>query len=128
MMVDKYLDPDRKYFTHFLYRTNCRAFTGVYWFHYKFIGDIGRDLSRVMAIDNSVYAFGTSLDNLVPIKDYYNDQDDNELLKRLAIIDGFFSSPFNDVREYLIPIFGLTELQKEAKADSLADLEMFKGW
>jgi hypothetical protein len=72
--------------------------------------------------------FGYDLNNLIPIKSYYGGTNDNELLNRLDIVDGFFSSPYTDVRDYLKPIFGLHSTMKAAQAESLAALESFLSW
>jgi CTD small phosphatase-like protein 2 len=105
-MVKHHLDPKAIYFKKVLTRSDCghqrKVHGGI-----KLIGNLGRAPDRVVAIDNTVTAFGYDLNNLVPIKSWYNNMDDNELLLRLDIVDAFYSSGFDDVRNYLKHIFGL---------------------
>ncbi len=51
----------------------------------------GKDLADIVIVDNSLYAFAFQIDNGIPIVNYYDSQDDDELthlqgyLKRLAV-------------------------------------------
>jgi TFIIF-interacting CTD phosphatase-like protein len=103
-LVKHHLDPKGIYFNHVLTRKDCRISKagGI-----KYIGDLNRAPDRVMAIDNSVAAFSYDLDNLIPIKSWYDKMHDTELLKCLDIVDAFYSSGLDDVRNFLNPIFGL---------------------
>jgi TFIIF-interacting CTD phosphatase-like protein len=104
-LVEHYLDPEGVYFKEVLSRLDCRiseAGSGT-----KYIGDLKRAPDRVVAIDNSIAAFGYDLKNVVPIQSWYGKIDDDELLKCLDIIDAFYSSGLDDVRDFLKRIFGL---------------------
>ena len=58
------LDPDGKYFLHRLYREACTRYEGLY---IKDVRRLGRPMHSVVVLDNSVYSFGLTLDNGVPI-------------------------------------------------------------
>ena len=65
------LDPDGKYFSHRLYREACTRFEGLY---VKDVRRLGRPMHSVVVLDNSVYSFGLSLDNGVPISPWTGDK------------------------------------------------------
>ena len=58
------LDLDGKYFLHRLYREACTRYEGLY---IKDVRRLGRPMHSVVVLDNSVYSFGLTLDNGVPI-------------------------------------------------------------
>ncbi len=47
---------------------------------------IGRDISRVVIVDNNPAAFGYHLDNGVPISSWFNDSDDCSLQVSIVIL------------------------------------------
>jgi TFIIF-interacting CTD phosphatase-like protein len=106
-MINSLLDPEGIYFSAYFSRKDCRLIRrkGI-----KYIDDLGRVPSRVVAIDNSLVAFGYDLDNLIPIKTWLSGSDDFELLRCLDILDAFYSSGFDDVRNFLKLLFGLNSL------------------
>ena len=42
---------------------------------------INRELKDVIIVDNAVYSFGYQIDNGIPIKSWFGDADDTELMK-----------------------------------------------
>lgn len=69
-----------QYFDHILSRKHC-------WFiaqHQAFVKDLtiltfGRDLKDIVIVDNKVESYSSNLDNGIPIKSFYGDDNDNML-------------------------------------------------
>jgi CTD small phosphatase-like protein 2 len=77
-VVLDYLDPTGEMIHHRLFREHCyQSSEGVY---IKDLRILGRDLKKVVLVDNAAHSFGFQLDNGVPILPYYFHQDDRELL------------------------------------------------
>ncbi len=81
---------------HCLSRTHCRVVEGVL---VKDLRVLGRDLSEVIILENSVYAFGLQLDNGVPVVSWQGAVDDCELESLLPHLQVFAHS--SDVRKSL---------------------------
>ncbi|KAM0923930.1 hypothetical protein ACQ4PT_005194 [Festuca glaucescens] len=107
------LDPKRRLFRHRVYRDSCVYVEGNYL---KDLTVLGRDLSRVVIVDNSPQAFGFQLDNGVPIESWFDDPNDKELLSLLPFLESLVG--VEDVRPFIATKFNLR--QKVASATSLA--------
>ncbi|KAI3817458.1 hypothetical protein L1987_11249 [Smallanthus sonchifolius] len=98
------LDPKRKVFRHRVYRESCVFLEGNYL---KDLSVLGRDLARVVMIDNSPQAFGFQVDNGIPIESWFDDRSDQELLSLLPFLESLVG--VEDVRPLIIKKFNLRE-------------------
>jgi CTD small phosphatase-like protein 2 len=99
------VDPNGEYIRHRIYRDSCVVWEGNYL---KDLTVLGRDLAHTIIVDNSPQAFGFQLENGVPIKSWYDDEDDTELLRLLPFLEEL--AQVDDVRPYLGDRFGLKNL------------------
>lgn len=100
----KQIDPKRRCKSR-LYRNATVKFAG--YPHVKALKNLGRNLSRVILVDNSPYAMAADPDNAVPIKSYYDDTDDRELEYLFEIIKEMVD--VDDVRPHLKRKFNFGE-------------------
>ena len=103
------IDPGRRLIRHRVFRDSCVVFEGNYL---KDLSALGRDLARVVIVDNSPQAFGFQLDNGIPIESWYDDDRDDELRRLLPLLESLAVS--EDVRPLLASAFQLRKLVERA--------------
>ncbi|KAJ1556853.1 CTD small phosphatase-like protein 2 [Nowakowskiella sp. JEL0078] len=98
------IDPKNEFIHHRLFRDECSFVEGIYL---KDLTLLGRDLSKTIIIDNSVYAYAYQLDNGIPITSWFDDKNDKELMA----VWGFLKSIFecDDVRPVLRNTFKVSD-------------------
>ena len=100
--ISKYASPlldilDRdKNIKYRLFREHCTYINGIF---IKDLKRLNRDLKDVIIVDNSPLAFAFDSENGLPIKTWYDDPDDIELMKIEPLI--LFLSKTNDVRPFI---------------------------
>lgn len=108
-VINKF-DSQRRVLKYRLYREDCTEVSG----HFvKDLERLGRDLSKVIILDNSVTAFMYQLDNGIPISSWFSDQQDQELEKACFILERL--AEIEDVRPALNSMFNLPRLFEEFK-------------
>jgi len=95
-----------------LFRESCSPFKGSY---VKDMGRMGRDLSKIMIIDNSPHSFAFNPENAIPCESWFSDKNDSELLEFIPVLEELSKDGVMDVREKLkeLKISGLDALKKE---------------
>ncbi|KAJ8278668.1 hypothetical protein COCON_G00057340 [Conger conger] len=90
------LDPQKKLFRHRLYQEDCACVLG----HYiKDLDVLERDLAKTVVLDNAPHAFPYHLMNMIPIKSWAGDREDNELQKLIPYLEKL--SETEDFRQVL---------------------------
>ena len=79
--------------THRLFRENCIYEKGVY---IKDLRNIGRELKNIIIIDNNPASYLKNEDNGIPILTWYDDMNDNELMKLIPLLK--YLANVDDVR------------------------------
>lgn len=72
-----YLDPQKQLIQHRLYRQHCQYLPEGYYV--KDLRVMGRDLSKLVLVDNAAYSYSFQADNGIPILPYYEGSTDFEL-------------------------------------------------
>ncbi|KAH7463015.1 hypothetical protein KRP22_001629 [Phytophthora ramorum] len=99
------LDPHRNLIKYRLYRDDCLDVFGNYL---KDLSVLGRDLSKVVLVDNSPHAFGYQVNNGIPIETWYDDEADAELLNLLPFLESLVD--VDDVRPIVEKQFQIQKL------------------
>ena len=85
------LDPKNKFKR--LFRENCLKRNG---FYIKDLNQIGKNFKDIIIIDNNPISFIMNQDNGLPIMTWYENMNDNELIKLIPLLE--YLSNVNDVR------------------------------
>lgn len=80
------LDPDHQLIDYRMFRHHCHHHHHTKAHYIKDLCALGRDLSKVVIIDNSVEAFAFQLDNGVLIEDFLGSPEDTALLRMQAFL------------------------------------------
>lgn len=111
------LDPDKKYIKYRLYRDHCRQ---VMLNYVKDLTVMARDLAKTVIVDNSPQAFSFQVENGIPIRSWFGDEDDNELEKVADMIDKLCEESRKSVQEDIRPL--VTEcFNVQKRVDRYAD-------
>lgn len=90
---------------HRLYRSSTVTFRGQP--HVKDIAQLGRDMNKVVLIDNNPCAMLATPDNVIPILSFYDSPTDSELPKVLKLL--LEMKELDDIRPFLIKRFRFRE-------------------
>ena len=82
-LVIDYIDPDNIGSAR-LFREHCKQIEGSF---VKDLEHIGRDLKKTIIVDNSPIAYWLHPNNGLPIKSFYDDIDDKELLNIIPLLE-----------------------------------------
>lgn len=94
------IDP-KKYIKHRLYKDSCTLFNGTYCLEIK---KLNRQLKKTIIVDNNPNAYIFNIENGIPIKSFYGDPNDKELIQLAYILERL--AKFDDVR---IPLKEIVE-------------------
>ena len=81
-----------------LYREHCTFSNGIY---IKDLKIFERKINNMIIIDNNPLSYDNNIENGIPILSWYDDLDDNELLKLLPILKYMSSPNIPDVRNII---------------------------
>nr|CCA14570.1 nuclear LIM factor interactorinteracting protein hyphal form putative [Albugo laibachii Nc14] len=108
------LDPNRDLIKYRLYREDCLEVDGNFL---KDLNVLGRDLARVILVDNSPHAFGYQVNNGIPIESWFNDERDRELLHLLPFLESLVD--VEDVRPVIERQFQISKLIDDAGTEKI---------
>ncbi|KAK6934100.1 FCP1 homology domain [Dillenia turbinata] len=98
------LDPERKFISYSVYRDSCTFSDDIYS---KDLTILGVDLAKVAIVDNSPQVFRLQVDNGIPIKSWFDDPSDCELISLIPFLETLADA--DDVRPIIAKRFGNKE-------------------
>lgn len=122
-VIDK-LDPDNLVDWR-LFRSSCTCVQGTY---VKDMCRMGRDINKVIIIDNSPHSFAFQPENAIPCDSWFDDMYDHELYDLIPILEGLADEAVEDVIEELerLQINGIEAVEQgmlAAEEDDYTDEE-----
>jgi len=81
-----------------LFRESCTCVQGTY---VKDMGRMGRDLKRILIIDNSPHSFAFNPESAIPCESWFDDYEDEELYELVPILEGLADEEVTDIMEEL---------------------------
>lgn len=109
------IDPNKRLVKYRLFREHCvRVQLQHTMTHVKELNILGRDLSKVVIIDNSPSAFAYQIGNGIPIESWFDDENDNSLMELVPFLDRLVDEDVDDVRPLILEEFKVEEKVKEA--------------
>ncbi|CAA6665658.1 unnamed protein product [Spirodela intermedia] len=99
LVLDR-LDPHGEFISHKLYRDSCSEIEGILT---KDLSDLGRDLSRVVILDDNPNSYALQPANAVPVAPFLNDLSDRELWRVMEFfaVAGDFEDTRDAVKSFL---------------------------
>jgi CTD small phosphatase-like protein 2 len=98
-LVINAIDPESKMIAGRYYRDHMTKVNDNY--HIKDLEILGKDLKKVIIIDNIFENFEKQPHNGILIKSWYNDEEDNKLIEILPFLTKIVEEQIDDVRVYL---------------------------
>ncbi|KAI4370731.1 hypothetical protein MLD38_019047 [Melastoma candidum] len=100
------LDPEGKFFSRSAFRDSCVLADGIFT---KDLTVLGVDLAKVAIIDNTPQVYRWQVNNGIPIKSWYDDPSDSELMNLLPFLETLVD--VDDVRPIIAQKFAETGQQ-----------------
>ena len=104
-----------------LYREHCTFINGIY---IKDLKRLNRNLKDLIIVDNSPLAYAFNTENGLPIKTWYEDPNDLELIKISKILE--FLSKAKDVRNYIKKFVKDNEIKYDEAINIIGNVETKK--
>ena len=89
------IENDKKYFDYKFYKDHCVLYKNNL---IKDVTLIGRDLSKIIIVDNNETCFELNKENGIKISSFYGDNNDNKLFELKNILKEIYFKNYNDVR------------------------------
>ena len=102
------IDPEGKYISGVLSRDDCDLFSGLYIKNLSRIGHASPD--NVLIVDNHVHSYSFHIDQGIPIKPFYSDMNDNELLRLKELL--LEAHTFPTLKQFMQKRLGLPSFYK----------------